>query len=204
MQKNSVDGKTYLTQYFERARFEDHPEFKGTPNEVLLGLLGVEALKNGAGGASGGASSKDAPGTSDFKLIPRPANSYIKEWCITGICGDTVAAFDGDVPGLGDDLAQDVVYHMADESAFNADTMLRFYIDTFTKAGWSMGNNVVDGSTKGQVFLPPNSVKGKIQKAAVNFTTDGSSKVTKCIIAVLRADGNNIGNPPDLSLFQGH
>ncbi len=31
----------YLVQYFERARFEYHPENRGTPSEVLLGLLGV-------------------------------------------------------------------------------------------------------------------------------------------------------------------
>jgi hypothetical protein len=37
---SATDGKTYLVQYFERARFEYHPEFAGTPNEVLLGLLG--------------------------------------------------------------------------------------------------------------------------------------------------------------------
>jgi ABC-type Zn uptake system ZnuABC Zn-binding protein ZnuA len=33
----------YLVQYFERARFEHHPEFAGTNNEVLLGLLGRAA-----------------------------------------------------------------------------------------------------------------------------------------------------------------
>jgi uncharacterized protein YkwD len=37
-----TDGNTYLTQWFERARFEQHPENAGTPYEVLLGLLGVE------------------------------------------------------------------------------------------------------------------------------------------------------------------
>jgi hypothetical protein len=37
---STTDGKTYTVQYFERARFEAHPEFAGTPNEVLLGLLG--------------------------------------------------------------------------------------------------------------------------------------------------------------------
>ena len=31
-----------MVQYFERARFEYRPEFAGTPNEVLFGLLGVE------------------------------------------------------------------------------------------------------------------------------------------------------------------
>ncbi len=35
-----TDGKSYTVQYFERARFELHPENKGTPYEVLLGLLG--------------------------------------------------------------------------------------------------------------------------------------------------------------------
>jgi subtilisin family serine protease len=39
---NAADGRTYLVQYFERNRFEYHPEFAGTANEVLLGLLGVE------------------------------------------------------------------------------------------------------------------------------------------------------------------
>jgi uncharacterized protein YkwD len=39
---NPTDGKQYLTQWFERARFELHPENAGTPYEVLLGLLGQE------------------------------------------------------------------------------------------------------------------------------------------------------------------
>jgi hypothetical protein len=36
-----TDGKEYTVQYFERARFEYHPENAGTDSEVLLGLLGV-------------------------------------------------------------------------------------------------------------------------------------------------------------------
>jgi hypothetical protein len=40
----STDGKTYSTQYFERARFEVHPE-KQAPYEVELGLLGVQQYK---------------------------------------------------------------------------------------------------------------------------------------------------------------
>ena len=42
MELSATDGKTYLTQHFERARFELHPENAGTPFEVLLGLLGRE------------------------------------------------------------------------------------------------------------------------------------------------------------------
>jgi len=43
-EKNDADGKTYLTQYFERARFEYHPEQSDPKFQVLLGLLGKEAL----------------------------------------------------------------------------------------------------------------------------------------------------------------
>ncbi len=39
---NPTNGQVYRTQYFERARFEHHPEYRGTPYEVLLGLLGRE------------------------------------------------------------------------------------------------------------------------------------------------------------------
>ncbi|HEU5086511.1 MAG TPA: hypothetical protein VFT99_03660, partial [Roseiflexaceae bacterium] len=42
METSRTDGGTYLTQYFERARFEYHPENAGTPYVVLLGLLGSE------------------------------------------------------------------------------------------------------------------------------------------------------------------
>ncbi|MDQ3704155.1 MAG: cellulase family glycosylhydrolase [Chloroflexota bacterium] len=42
---NPIDGKQYIVQWFERARFEYHPEHAGTPYEVQLGLLGVEFLK---------------------------------------------------------------------------------------------------------------------------------------------------------------
>ena len=37
-------GQVYLVQYFERARFEYHPENVGTPYEVLLGALGRQLL----------------------------------------------------------------------------------------------------------------------------------------------------------------
>ena len=41
---NAADGRAYLTQYFERARFEYHPEHVGTAYE-LLGLLGNDLLR---------------------------------------------------------------------------------------------------------------------------------------------------------------
>jgi hypothetical protein len=44
-EKNPDDGKTYTVQYFERNRFEYHPENKGTRYEVLLGLLGTQLCR---------------------------------------------------------------------------------------------------------------------------------------------------------------
>ncbi len=45
MEKNKADGKSYLVQYFERQRFEYHPEYKGTRYEILLGRLGAEQIR---------------------------------------------------------------------------------------------------------------------------------------------------------------
>ncbi len=41
---SAADDKPYTVQYFERARFEYHPEYAGSNYEVLLGHLGREAL----------------------------------------------------------------------------------------------------------------------------------------------------------------
>jgi hypothetical protein len=42
---NPADSKVYMVQYFERNRFEYHPEFAGTKYEVLMGLLGNQVMK---------------------------------------------------------------------------------------------------------------------------------------------------------------
>ncbi len=41
---SQTDGRTYTVQYFQRNRFEFHPE-KNDPNKVLLGLLGSELTR---------------------------------------------------------------------------------------------------------------------------------------------------------------
>lgn len=46
---NDPRGGARTVQRFERARFEYHPEFKGTPYEVELGLLGREATAGRTG-----------------------------------------------------------------------------------------------------------------------------------------------------------
>ena len=49
---SEVDGKEYLVQYFERARFEQHPEQADPQYQVLLGLLGLEQYQDEALGDS--------------------------------------------------------------------------------------------------------------------------------------------------------
>jgi hypothetical protein len=44
MEISPLDGKPYRVQYFERARFEHHPE-NDPPYRVLLGLLGLEQYR---------------------------------------------------------------------------------------------------------------------------------------------------------------
>jgi len=44
-EKNDLDGKTYLVQYFERAVFEYHPEISDPKYQVLLSQLGTFQFK---------------------------------------------------------------------------------------------------------------------------------------------------------------
>jgi hypothetical protein len=44
-ERSREDGKEYLVQYFQRQRFEYHPEHRGTEYEVQLGRLGAEQKK---------------------------------------------------------------------------------------------------------------------------------------------------------------
>ena len=45
VEKNQADGKEYVVQYFERNRFEYHPEQPNPKYKVLLGLRGAEAWR---------------------------------------------------------------------------------------------------------------------------------------------------------------
>jgi hypothetical protein len=59
--ERDVSGQEFLVQYFERARFEYHPEQAGTKYDVLLGLLGNELTV-----------ARRAAGDAAFLARPRP------------------------------------------------------------------------------------------------------------------------------------
>ena len=61
VQTEEIEGKPYQVQWFERARFELHPENQ-PPYNVLLGLLGNEVRNNTA----------EAPGTTPPMASPVP------------------------------------------------------------------------------------------------------------------------------------
>ena len=65
------DGKSYETQWFERARFEAHPENE-YPYDVLLGLLGA-GIAEGRGGTDPGTKVAANPADQAFVGVDRPA-----------------------------------------------------------------------------------------------------------------------------------
>jgi hypothetical protein len=67
------DGKNYTVQWFERARFESHPE-NAPPYNVLLGLLGNEIRAGGQAPAP-----QPAPQPTDSCAdVPEPVNARIR------------------------------------------------------------------------------------------------------------------------------
>jgi hypothetical protein len=74
-----TDGKTYGTQWFERARYEAHPEFKA-PYDVLLGLLGVN-IAEGRGSVDPATGKVRNPADAAFVGIDKPSDtSATKVW----------------------------------------------------------------------------------------------------------------------------
>ncbi|HEY8598523.1 MAG TPA: hypothetical protein VIL85_08840 [Thermomicrobiales bacterium] len=72
---NPTDGKTYPTQYFERARFEYHEEIVDPQYKVLLGLLGREQFlaKYPGGTPTTGTSPTPSARPTATALVPQPS-----------------------------------------------------------------------------------------------------------------------------------
>jgi len=68
---SQTNGNTYLTQYFERARFEYHPEQASTGSRVLLGLLGNEAYQRRRGGGNPTLTATPQPGPTNTATTQR-------------------------------------------------------------------------------------------------------------------------------------
>lgn len=73
-QEVDKDGVTRIVQYFQRAVFEFHQEFAGTPNQVLLSLLGVSYndKKKGGGGTPPAPPAPGQPTATATPVPPQP------------------------------------------------------------------------------------------------------------------------------------
>lgn len=94
-ERSPVDGKTYTVQYFERARYEYHPENAGTNFEVLLGLLGAQLVaartappaapaENVAPPASAAPAKPATPATPAVAPVNPPAGAPVATAYVTG------------------------------------------------------------------------------------------------------------------------
>lgn len=72
---NPADGRAYLAQYFERARFEYHPELAGTDYEVLLGLLGSQLTAARRAGDEAPFQPVDDPRSSGASYFPQTGHT---------------------------------------------------------------------------------------------------------------------------------
>ncbi len=70
---NPADNHAYLVQYFERNRFEYHPEYAGTSSAILLGLLGDELTAQ-----------RRAAGEAPFNRVAPPADTSLRYFPETG------------------------------------------------------------------------------------------------------------------------
>ncbi len=77
-ERNAADGKQYQVQYFERGRFEYHPENANTDYAVLLGQLGRERMDRAKVPTS--ARTAEAPPVS----TPAPGVTVTKDFSATG------------------------------------------------------------------------------------------------------------------------
>ena len=77
---STTDGKTYQTQWFERARYEEHPENKA-PYDVLLGLLGNTSKAEGRGGVDPATGKVRNAADAPFVKVAKPGDtSATKVW----------------------------------------------------------------------------------------------------------------------------
>lgn len=102
---NDADGQTYITQYFERARFEYHPENGDPKFKVLLGLVGREiyGLKQGSGGTGGTGGTGNPGGGGTVNPGPTTASNTLSVpgWTHIAVATNNIVFFYNSVNGHG-------------------------------------------------------------------------------------------------------
>ena len=129
----------YTVQYFERARFEWHPEFPGTPWEIELGLLGnVAANRNGANLTSLPRSNDVAvyaadlwyvpatQGPADVRTPPPGAPSGLDKWIEVDLTHQYLRAWEGQSLVFGTYISTGTALHPTPTGTFHVFSKLRY------------------------------------------------------------------------------
>jgi hypothetical protein len=130
---NPLDGKSYRVQYFERSRFELHPENAGSPYEVLLGQLGTQlSQKRGYPYGWYPAASRAA----DMSWISGYLEQYAGNDCMAAVCGCSLFRYSVDGLKLQLNRLNGNQYPFAERDAFTKKPMVVF--GRMAKAGESV------------------------------------------------------------------
>ena len=148
-QKNPDDGQMYTVQYFERARFEWHPNSDGSGGVVMLGRLGAQAAAKGNVNTS--PIPKDAnvpeysqglwydPNVSPDKVTSPPpgAPSDESKWIEVDLTHQYLRAWEFDNKVFGEYISSGVAAHPTPTGTFHIFWKLRYDDMTGGKAGTS-------------------------------------------------------------------
>jgi len=128
-----------VVQYFERARFEWHPEYAGTASEVLLGRLGADAATANNVVQTGVAQPDDVPSYSpDLWSVPEPepiepevwlpvgAPTYDAYWIDINLSGQYMTAYEYGTPILGTYISSGTWDYPTPTGYYSVYTMLRY------------------------------------------------------------------------------
>jgi hypothetical protein len=115
-ERNRDTGKDYTVQYFERQRFEYHPEFKGTSYETSLGRLGAEdAYARGITATDAfRPRTANSPNTAAQRFFPETthwvSHSFLDYWKSHGLdFGDTGVSYRESLALFGLPLSEEFV-----------------------------------------------------------------------------------------------
>lgn len=93
VERNPDNGVDYLTQYFERARLEYHPELKGKPGEVQPAGIGRWAAIAAGVSMAPSARAAGAPNYNEGDFVG-------PKWIEVNLSEQRMTAWDGDTPAL--------------------------------------------------------------------------------------------------------
>jgi lipoprotein-anchoring transpeptidase ErfK/SrfK len=155
-EKNPDTGKDYTVQYFERARFEWHPESQDVSAQVMLGRLGAQAAQKDGVNTSPIPQDKAVPeysadlwydpnaSPSEVTAPPPGAPSDEAKWIEVDLSQQYLRAWEFNKKVFGEYISSGVAAHPTPTGTFHIFWKLRYDDMTGGKAGTSDYYNLPD------------------------------------------------------------